>query len=83
MSHDGLARCIDPVHTPTDGDTMFALATGAAARALPLSVLGALAAEVTQRAVLNGVRAAVGVQRAAAAERARSRLGLMRDDLNA
>ena len=62
MSHDGLARCIDPVHTPTDGDTMFALATGAAARALPLSVLGALAAEVTQRAVLNGVRAAVGVQ---------------------
>ncbi|HYJ96701.1 MAG TPA: P1 family peptidase [Burkholderiaceae bacterium] len=62
MSHDGLARCIDPVHTPTDGDTMFALATGAVARALPLSVLGALAAEVTQRAVLNGVRAAVGVQ---------------------
>ena len=62
MSHDGLARCIDPVHTPTDGDTMFALATGAAARALPLSVLGALTAEVTQRAVLNGVRAAVGVQ---------------------
>ncbi len=62
MSHDGLARCIDPVHTPTDGDTMFALATGAVARALPLSVLGALAAEVTQRAVLNGVRAALGVQ---------------------
>jgi len=29
---------------------------------MPLSVLGALAAEVTQRAVLNGVRAAVGVQ---------------------
>jgi len=61
MSHDGLARCIDPVHTATDGDTMFALATGASARTLPLSVLGALAAEVTQRAVLNGVRAAAGV----------------------
>ena len=29
MSHDGLARCIDPVHTASDGDTMFALATGA------------------------------------------------------
>lgn len=61
-SHDGLARCIDPVHTPTDGDTMFALATGMQARKLPLSVLCALAAEVTQRAVLNGVRAATGVQ---------------------
>jgi L-aminopeptidase/D-esterase-like protein len=61
MSHDGLARCIDPAHTPTDGDTMFALATGTCARKLPLGVLGALVAEVTQRAVLNGVRAATGV----------------------
>jgi L-aminopeptidase/D-esterase-like protein len=62
MSHDGLARCIDPAHTPSDGDTMFALATGTNPRKLPLGVLGALVAEVTQRAVLNGVRAAVGVQ---------------------
>jgi L-aminopeptidase/D-esterase-like protein len=61
-SHDGLARCIDPVHTASDGDTMFALATGGSARTLPLTVLGALAAEVTQRAVLNGVRAATGVR---------------------
>lgn len=62
MSHDGLARCIDPVHTASDGDTMFALATASARRTLPLTVLGALAAEVTQRAVLNGVRAATGVR---------------------
>ena len=62
MSHDGLARCIDPVHTASDGDTMFALATGRSSGALPLTVLGALAAEVTQRAVLNGVRAATGVR---------------------
>jgi L-aminopeptidase/D-esterase-like protein len=61
-SHDGLARCIDPVHTASDGDTMFALATGGNRRTLPLTVLGALAADVTQRAVLNGVRAAVGVR---------------------
>ena len=27
--HDGLARAIDPVHTLSDGDTVFALATGA------------------------------------------------------
>jgi len=62
MSHDGLARCIDPVHTASDGDTMFALATGGNRRTLPLTVLGALAAEVTQRAILNGVRAASGLR---------------------
>jgi L-aminopeptidase/D-esterase-like protein len=62
MSHDGLARCIDPVHTASDGDTMFALASGQSQRNLPLTVLGALAAEATQRAVLNAVRAATGVR---------------------
>lgn len=63
-AHDGLARCIDPVHTASDGDTLFALATGRATggRSLPLTVLGALAAEVTTRAVLNAVRAATGVR---------------------
>lgn len=28
MGHDGLARAIRPLHTPFDGDTVFALATG-------------------------------------------------------
>jgi triacylglycerol lipase len=32
MAHDGLARTIDPVHTMADGDTLFALATGASGR---------------------------------------------------
>jgi len=41
-----------------DGDTLFALATGAAGHGADLTLLGALAAEVTARAVLNGVRAA-------------------------
>src|SRR3546814_11382365 len=27
MAHDGLARAIRPVHTPFDGDTLFAMAT--------------------------------------------------------
>ncbi|MFT3665204.1 P1 family peptidase [Piscinibacter sp.] len=58
MAHDGLARSINPVHTMGDGDTLFALATGAAGRGADLTLLGALAAEVTARAVLNGVRAA-------------------------
>jgi L-aminopeptidase/D-esterase-like protein len=65
MAHDGLARAINPVHTASDGDALFALATGGAGRpaqsAAQLSVLGALAAEVTARAVLNAVRAAHGL----------------------
>ena len=61
MAHDGLARCINPVHTASDGDLMFALATGGSGRTGHMSVLGALAAEVTARAVLNAVRAAQGL----------------------
>ncbi|MCR5865031.1 P1 family peptidase [Aquincola sp. J276] len=61
VAHDGLARSINPVHTASDGDTLFALATGTAAAAPPMSVLGTLAAEVVARAVLNAVRAATGL----------------------
>ena len=62
MAHDGLARSINPVHTMSDGDTIFALATGRSAqRDINLGVLGALAAEVTARAVLRAVQAAVGI----------------------
>ncbi len=69
MAHAGLARSINPVHTASDGDALFALATGgrgsgsgkAAVSPAQLSLLGALAAEVTARAVLNAVRAATGL----------------------
>jgi L-aminopeptidase/D-esterase-like protein len=61
MSHNGLARSIDPVHTMADGDTLFALATGASGRPGEMTVLGILAATVTARAVLNAVRAATGL----------------------
>jgi len=64
-AHDGLARAINPVHTMSDGDTLFALATGR----VPLSdegpgmtVLCALAAEVVARATVRAVRAAQAVQ---------------------
>lgn len=66
MAHDGLARTISPIHTPFDGDTMFALATGASALATgtaataSLGLLGVLAAEVTARAVLHAVEHARG-----------------------
>jgi L-aminopeptidase/D-esterase-like protein len=55
MAHDGLARSINPVHSMTDGDTLFALATGASSRPGQMAVLGALAAEVTARAVVNAI----------------------------
>jgi D-aminopeptidase len=60
-AHDGLARAIRPVHTPLDGDTVFAAATGARPLGDPistLSFLGALAADVLARAVARGVHAA-------------------------
>lgn len=63
MAHDGLARTIKPLHTPFDGDTVFAMSTGAhsAPEELPrtLAVLGTLAADALQRAVVKAV-AAVG-----------------------
>ena len=61
MAHDGLARSIDPVHTQTDGDTLFALGTGSSGINVHTTVLGALAAVVVARAVLNAVRAAEAI----------------------
>ena len=58
MAQDGLARAIYPVHTPLDGDTVFAAATGAKALAdqvYGLAELGMLAANVMARAIARGV----------------------------
>jgi len=61
MAHDGFARSINPVHTMTDGDTIFALATGASGQAANISLLGALGAEVIATAIVRAVRAATGL----------------------
>jgi L-aminopeptidase/D-esterase-like protein len=61
MAHDGLARTIAPVHTPWDGDTVFALATGTTSLASADLVVGALSADVTALAVVRAVRAARGL----------------------
>ena len=61
MAHDGLARCISPVHTPFDGDTLFALATGASGAPGNLTLIGALAAEVTARAVISAIHHATSL----------------------
>ena len=58
MAQDGLARALRPVHTPLDGDIVFAAATGARTISDPihgLSMLGALAADVVARAIARGV----------------------------
>jgi L-aminopeptidase/D-esterase-like protein len=57
MAQDGLARAVRPAHTMMDGDTIFALATGTAGRA-NVSVIGALAAEVTAEAIRRAVTVA-------------------------
>jgi D-aminopeptidase len=58
IAQTGLARAIYPVHTPLDGDVVFAAAMGA--KPLPdtvtsLSELGMVAANVLARAVARGV----------------------------
>jgi L-aminopeptidase/D-esterase-like protein len=58
VAHDGFARAIYPVHTPLDGDIVFAASTGKHQLADPvfgLAELGALAANVLARAVARAV----------------------------
>ena len=61
MAHDGLARALSPVHTPADGDTVFALATGAREGDVNMTMLGALAAEVMADAIVRAARQATGL----------------------
>ena len=61
MAQDGYARAISPVHTPADGDTIFALATGAKAGNADVMRIGALAAEVMADAIVRAARQATGI----------------------
>lgn len=60
-AHDGLARAVYPAHTMGDGDTFFALATGARLGEANVNALTALAAEVTAQAIVRAVLAATGL----------------------
>ncbi len=58
MAQTGLARAIYPVHTPLDGDILFAAATGHKPLADPLralSALGTAAANTVARAVARAI----------------------------
>lgn len=59
MAHDALARTIRPVHTPLDGDTVFALATGTHP-APHMAILGAIATDVLATAIHRSVMMATG-----------------------
>jgi L-aminopeptidase/D-esterase-like protein len=68
MAQTGLARSLYPVHTPLDGDVVFAAATGRKPLADPLlglSELGTSAANAVARAVARAVFAAAALPFAA------------------
>jgi L-aminopeptidase/D-esterase-like protein len=61
MAHDGIARAVRPAHTPFDGDTIFALASGAVQfhgsqlRAAHIGRIGSAAADCLSRAIARAV----------------------------
>ena len=58
MAQDGLALAIHPVHTPLDGDTVFAAAAGRRPLANPpfdLIAIGSAAAQAVARAIARAV----------------------------
>jgi D-aminopeptidase len=64
MAQSGLSRAIYPVHTPLDGDVLFAASTGRRELTDPLfglTSLGATAADVVARAIARGIFAATAL----------------------
>jgi L-aminopeptidase/D-esterase-like protein len=61
VSHDGLARSINPAHTMLDGDALFALGTGACGRSADMMLLATMAAEVVATAVVRAARMATAI----------------------
>jgi L-aminopeptidase/D-esterase-like protein len=61
MAHDGYARAIEPTHTPSDGDCIFAMATGTTTTtsttwdvvSANMSLLGVLAVNAMERAIVS------------------------------
>ncbi len=67
VAHDGFARALSPVHTAYDGDTVFALATGArpAVTGIDEVELQTAAADCVSLAIVRAVLAATSVDRTA------------------
>jgi L-aminopeptidase/D-esterase-like protein len=62
MANAGGAWTIRPYHTTGDGDQLFAVSTGRLRAEVPVSVTGALAAEVVAEAIVRGALAAKSVE---------------------
>ncbi len=52
-THDAYARCISPVHTSNDGDTIFCMSS--AQVEAPYDLVAVMATEAMQDAIINGV----------------------------
>ena len=63
MAQSGLSRAIYPVHSPLDGDVVFAAATGEKPvdPLVGLTELGMIAANVMARAIARGVYSATAL----------------------
>jgi L-aminopeptidase/D-esterase-like protein len=78
MAQSGLSRAIYPVHTPLDGDVVFAVSTGRRTLGDPLPAmvgLGALAANVVARAIARGVYEAAALPFAGSMKSWQNRFG--------
>jgi len=65
MAQSGLSRAIYPVHTPLDGDVVFAASTGRRPLGDPqlgLTGIGAVAANVVARAIARGIYEATALR---------------------
>ena len=57
MASNAYARIIRPVNTTADGDSLYALGTGDFKA--DINVVGTLACDVMERAIINAVKSAV------------------------
>jgi L-aminopeptidase/D-esterase-like protein len=67
MAQDGVARAIYPAHTPYDGETVFALATGRWKETPDLLTIGGLAADVMAVAIVRAAEQSRGLPQLPAA----------------
>lgn len=58
MAHNGYARCIRPVNTSADGDSIYALASGRVKA--DMDMVGTLSSKVMAMAIVNAVKNAEG-----------------------
>ena len=61
IAHNGFARAIVPVHTASDGDAIFGLATGEVQGTANLDVIAWAASEAIAQAIVRAARAATSI----------------------